>query len=145
MHSLEDRFILPVFAALIPKPVDHQLFAGAGMAKGKAVRQIAFKGNGEIIGLKSVEGDVDFMQRGGGKQHFLLLFQQGAVGGQDDLEALRPGKLKKPFQSGVQQRLSHQVKIQKVRVGTQFEKKNGKFFLRHGPFCPLGAGAKPAA
>ena len=82
------------------------------------------------------------MQSGCRKQQILLLFKQGAVGGQDDLETGFTGQMKKLFQVGMAQRLTHQMEIEIIGIGAQLGQQGRKFFLCHGPFFPFCAGAE---
>ena len=46
MHGLENALVLLVFSAVVPKPVDYQLFAGGCLAEGKTICQVLAEGNG---------------------------------------------------------------------------------------------------
>lgn len=96
-----------VFTALIPQPVYYQLLAFCRLSEGKTAAKVFFEGNGKVVGLKSMEGDIYFVQRGCVQQNILLLFQQSAVGGEYDLETGFSGQFQKAFQFGVAKGFSH--------------------------------------
>ena len=58
-----------------------------------------------------MQGDVDFVQPGGGEEQLFLLLQQRPVGGENHPEASFSRNLQKSFQLGMEQRLAHQMKI----------------------------------
>ena len=66
-HCSEDFGIFRICTTLIPQPVNHQFFTLSGLSEPKTVLQIGFKGHRKIIGLKGVEGDIDFMEGRMGK------------------------------------------------------------------------------
>ena len=106
--------------------------------------EVLFKGNSQVVSLKGMEGNVDLVQGRGGKQQLLLLWQQGAVGGEDDFESGFSCNAEKLSQMGMQQRFAHQMKIQKISVRMQLRQQGSEFLHRHGMLFPLRSGAKSA-
>ena len=92
-----------------------------------------------------MEGNIDLVQGRGAKKQRLLLRKQGAVGGENYFEALFSGNLEKFPQVGMQQRLPHQMKVQKIRKGAQLGKQPGEFLHRHGMLFPVGSRAEGTA
>ena len=111
----------------------------------KSIRPDSPKRDIQIIGLEGVEGDVDLVQSRSVQQDFPLATQQRSVGGENDPESKRLRKLEKPGKGPVAQRLSHEMKVQKVGVGAQLGKNPAKFLLRKLPWLPLGTGTEAAA
>ena len=143
-HFPEDSGVLFVGTALIPQAVNHQFLALRGLAEGEAVLQIFFEGNSQVVGLKGVEGDIDLVQGRGAQEHFLLLLQQRAVGGEDYPESVFTGKNQKPLQIGVAQRLTHQMEVEKIGVRLQFRQQSREFFFRHNLGFALRSGTEAA-
>ena len=73
-HGVENFFVLGVFAAVVPKPVDHQLLSGGSVTKSKAIMKVFFKRHRKIVGLESMKGNIDLVKGRGAQQHLLLLF-----------------------------------------------------------------------
>ena len=74
VHGFKNFCVLGIFATVVPKPVNNQLFTSGVRSKGETVIQILGKGNGKVIGFKGMEGDIDLMKGRGAQQHLLLLF-----------------------------------------------------------------------
>ena len=135
-------FVQPVGTAAVPQPVGNQHLTLGCLAEFKAPAQIFLEGNSQIVGFKSVQRDVDFVQSGCRKQQILLLFKQGAVGGQDDLKTRLMRKLQKCAQLWVNQGFTHEMKVEKIRKGAQLGQQGCEFFLCHGPFFPFRTGTE---
>ena len=144
LHGGKNGIVFFIRTALIPQPVDHQLFPAGGLPKGKALPKIFRKGHSQIVCLKRVQGHVDLVQGRGAKQQFLVLSKQRTVGRQNDLKSSLSRKLQKPFQLWMAQRLPHEVKIKIIRPWPQFGQQGSKFFFRQSPGFPLGSGAETA-
>ena len=70
--------------------------------------------------------------------------QQRAVGGDNDLEALFSRNVQQPPQRRMQQRLPHQMKIQKVRVSSQLFAEDSELCHAHKAFFASCSGAEAA-
>ena len=85
------------------------------------------------------------MQGLGGQQFLFALWQKRAVGGEDDTKVQFSGDGQKLAQFRVQQRLSHQVKIEKAGMAPElFGQLAEVLFAQKAPL-PLGSGTKGAA
>ena len=129
---------------IVPQPVGNQLAALRGLAKFKTALQVGFEGYRQIVGFESMKGNIDLVQSGGGKQHILHPRQQGAVGGQNHLEAVAVGQLQKGSQAGMTQGFSHQMKVEVIRVGPELGQENAHIVFRHGPLRTGCSGTKGA-
>ena len=90
-EGTRDGVVQFVQSALIPQTVGDQKFTFCGFAEFEAIPKILLKIHRRIIGFESMKGYVDLMQVRTCQQHFLLLAQQGAVGGEDHSEAKLAG------------------------------------------------------
>ena len=83
-----------------------------------------------------MEGDAHLLHRRAGAQQRTLSVQQSAVGGDHDLEAELSGPIQDVLQLGVEQRLSHQVEVEILRMGPQTAGQPGKILRREEPRRP---------
>ena len=73
MELFQDFLIHLVLATFIPKTVDYDFASFCHLTEPEAISEVVLKGNGQIVGLKGMERDVDLMQGRGGKKQLLFL------------------------------------------------------------------------
>ena len=100
-----------VRAAIVPKAVGNDDFSLGSLAEDKAVGEILRKGDRQIVRLKSMEGDVDLVQRRGSEKYGLHFVQKCSVGGEDHLETGIAGKFKEQLQLRMAEGFAHEVEI----------------------------------
>ena len=120
-HLLEDVHIALVFcleygAVFVPQA---QHTVGAVQVTGCAAEfqrfaQVFLQRLTGPVGFKAVQRDADPIQGRALQQLLLPAVQQGAVGGQRHLQPSLSAQLQQSVQLRVQQRLSHQVQVDKV-------------------------------
>ena len=142
---MENFFVPLVCSAVVPEPVDHDFFPLRRLPEGDAALQILFKGHVQIVGLKSVEGDIDFVQPRGVQQDVPPGGKQGAVGGQNHLEARLMGHGEIVFQIRVAQGFTHEMEIQEIRKRAQLLKRQREMGSIHSPGTAVRPGAEGAA
>ena len=144
LHGAENFRVSLLRAAAVPQAVYDQEFPVRRLPKGEAPGEVRFKGDGEVVCFKGVKRNVHLVKRGGVQQNFPLFFQQGAVGGENDLEARFPREAKKFRKLGMAQRLAHQMKVEIIRPRPQLWQQRGERLQRHELLLPPGAGAERA-
>ena len=144
LQHLQDLLIHLISAPLIPKSQYNDLFPLGRFGKGKTLIDVLLKGNIQLVSLKGMERNVDFVQPGAGKEQLLLLLQEASVGSQDHMKSRIPCKLQKWLQQRVKQRLTHKVKVQIIRPRTEFGQQGSELLQGHGVLFALCAGAEIA-
>ena len=110
VHGAENFRVSLFRTAAVPQAVNDQKFPLRRLPEGKTPGKVRFKGDGKVVCFEGVERNIYLVKRRGVQQNFPLFFQQGAVGGENHLEARFPRKTKKFRKLGMAQRLAHQVK-----------------------------------
>ena len=93
---------------------------------------------------KTVQGDVHLAQGRAGQQNPLALGQQGAVGGQVDLEAMLLAEGEERAKIGVQQGLAQHMQGKMVGVIFDSAEDGAKILRSHEEFCPVAPKAEAA-
>ena len=97
-----------------------------------------------LIGLEGLQGKIHLVQSRSCQQGLLRSAQKCGVGGQNNTEAHFPGYLQKPSQLRMQQRLTHEMKIQVFRPATKAGQYSAKVFYREAARHAAGLRAEAA-
>ena len=146
----KDAFVFPVFsgcirAVQIPEAEVDEDAALRGLAgEGGASVDIIFQIS-SLVGLEGLQGEVDLVQAGHGQQGLPCPVQEGAVGRQDDPEALFVRQGQETGQLRVQEGFAHQVKVEIFRPVAQAVQDRREFGLSHKMRGTSGFRAEGAA
>jgi hypothetical protein len=133
-----------VCTTLIPKAVGNKHFPLSGNAEGEAAIQVITKGYLQVVGFKSVKGNVDLVKTFGGEQPGSVLGKQGSVGGENNLETCICCHFEKIEQQRMTERFPHQMKVKEICERLQFRQQKLEFFPGQSVFLSLCSGAEAA-
>lgn len=129
----------------IPEAQADQQPGGLGLPdKIENSRKIAGNGWVGIVLAEAVQGDVDLAQGRAGQQKSLPLGEQGAVGGQVDLEAMLLAEGEKIVKLRVQEGFAQHMQGKMVGVPLDLAEDGAEILGAHEGFCPVAPVAEAA-